>query len=216
LSIPLVETFYTLSSSVFCPVSLHQYEALQNDEPHLAKNIRIYKLEYLWKELQVVCPVMKNKQGKTGVVLSAVKLPFRRYPSHVYLYAILLCLLGVSMRKSAIASGAFFGIAHFSHSTVSRCFKRLEEKCELLLEWNFEGFDETPPLNELPAAKASIYRLMPALPGSLAMQLPKRWLEHKRAFCEKLFVLLLPLFHSPKKGNTLVFAFWKRFSKFLL
>ncbi len=100
---------------------------------------------YLSKELQVECPTIIENGVKCGVLLSTVKCPYRRYPSHVYLFSVLLCLIGISMRSAARRIRTLFGIAHFSHSTISRCFTRLGGESSLLETWYPES--ELEPCN---------------------------------------------------------------------
>ena len=175
-------------------------------------------MEYLCKIFQVECPIIIVDGKESGVIFSIVKLQYRPYPSHVYFYAILLCLIGYSMRRAAKKVALIFGILHFSHSTVSRCFARLENELPQLEGWDAETDLDTisielPPINTA-AHKAVIH---PTGPGSIAkLILPHCRQDSRKNLCVHLFRILQPILSFPEAGNHILFAFWKRFGRLLL
>lgn len=186
---------------------------------HPAKSAKTYQMEYLFKGFQMECPIIDMPEGGTGIWLSSVCLPYRRYPSHVYLFAALLCLIGYSMRKAAKAAGHLFGILKFSHSTISRCFTRMEHELSFLEEWvpfpYTEPFseEELPPVNR-PEHEKTIH---PAGPGSVAQFIiPHHWENLRQSLCKHLYRIFLPILPVPGIGNHLLFLFWKRFHRMLL
>lgn len=93
-----------------------------------------YKLFINNHELRLVCPMLKNGQHKNIVLWPAFKLPFRKYPVYVYLYAVALYLSSdLSMRDTAAYVRNKFGLDKFSHSTVSRALKKLSEIADTLV-----------------------------------------------------------------------------------
>lgn len=69
---------------------------------------------------------IKDSHQKTIVIWPAIKLPNRKYPVYVYLYAAALYLsCNLSMRNVAAKVRNIFGLDKFSHSTVSRSLKKL-------------------------------------------------------------------------------------------
>ncbi len=90
------------------------------------KKTASYKLFINNRELRLVCPLLKNEQNKTVVIWPSFKLPFRKYPVYVYLYAVALYLSSnLSMRNTASFVRNTFGLDKFSHSTISRALKKL-------------------------------------------------------------------------------------------
>ncbi len=87
-----------------------------------------YKLYVANRELQLECPTLKATTHKTIVLWPAIKLPYRKYPVYVYLYAAALYLSSnMSMRNVATKVRNKFGLDKFSHSTLCRSLKKLRE-----------------------------------------------------------------------------------------
>ncbi len=85
-----------------------------------------YKLYINHRELQLQCPLLKHPQQKNIVLWPADKLPYRKYPVYVYLYAAALYLSSdMSMRSVAAEIKKTFGLTGFSHSTLCRTLKKL-------------------------------------------------------------------------------------------
>jgi xanthosine utilization system XapX-like protein len=185
----------------------------------LADKVKAYQMEYLCKVFQVECPIIVVDGKESGVIFSTVKLQYRPYPSHVYLFAVLLCLIGNSMRRAAKKIARLFGIPHFSHSTISRCFARLEKELPQLEGWDPESdFDFVPPI-ELPPVNPAVHKAIinPAGPGSIAqLIIPRYRQDSRKSLCVHLFRILRPILSVPEAGNHILFAFWKRFGRLLL
>lgn len=107
-----------------------------------------YKLFINHRELQLECPLLKHPQHKNIVLWPADKLPYRKYPVYVYLYAVALYLsTNLSMRSAAAEVKKTFGLDGFSHSTLCRTLKKLKESSfELSLITSVISKDEEPPL----------------------------------------------------------------------
>ena len=85
-----------------------------------------YKLFINHREFQLECPLLKHSQCKNIVLWPALKLPYRKYPVHVYLYAVALYLsTNLDMRSAAAEVKKTFGLDGFSHSTLCRTLKKL-------------------------------------------------------------------------------------------
>jgi hypothetical protein len=136
--------------------------------------------------------------------MPAFKLPYRPYPCFVYLYAIALCLIGFSMRKAARQTGWKFGIPHFSHSTLSRIFPKLEEKASLLkAEWILK-LEETQGQTNFPSSIHS-------LPGNPTLFISPKWSAVRKESAPQLFHILRPLLDHPESGMLLVYKFFMRY-----
>jgi hypothetical protein len=87
-------------------------------------------------------------------------IPGRKYPIQVYLYAINLYITDpkASQRYVAEKTREKFGLGKFSHSTLSRTFKRLEESIKKALGGRFgvEHKTETEILNDGETEKTDV------------------------------------------------------------
>lgn len=124
-----------------------------------------YKLFINHRELQLECPLLKHPQHKNIVLWPADKLPYRKYPVYVYLYAVALYLsTNLSMRSAAAEVKKTFGLDGFSHSTLCRTLKKLKESSfELSLITSVISKDEEPPLvmrKSWDPARREQYRLL--------------------------------------------------------
>lgn len=78
------------------------------------------------KEKQLNCPMLKTQSNGNVVLCPSIKIPSRKYPVYVYLYAVALYLSSkMSMRDVASKVRKKFGLPSFSHSTLSRVLKKL-------------------------------------------------------------------------------------------
>lgn len=225
MSVPHSAGLYATSLSVFCPLSQAEVFALEKASS-LQKVWRTYQMEYLSKVLQIECPVLTNSvSGEPGVILSSVKLPFRRYPSHVYLFAMFLSLIGLSMRASSIRIQSLFGISKFSHSTISRCFRRLEKQVQQLAEWVTHE-PQIESTTQIALQAISPASLQHALKGTTAAVFgdkfcstfvhPRQWRCPRPLLYQTLHPFLSCLLPKPESGNNLLYVFWKRFGCLLL
>lgn len=213
------------STTIFVPLSPGEMGLLEKMGSFEAE-LRVYRMEYLSKVLQVECPVYApSSNGESGVFLSSVKLPYRRYPSHVYLFALLLTFIGLSMRAAAGRIRTLFGISSFSHSTISRVTDRMNAEMAQLSQWQPEESQEIHhEQNDLPQPRPSA--LAQALRGTTAAGpghglratcvQPRYWRKARPGLCKCLFRLLVPMLHLPEYGNWLVYAFSQQFERLLL
>jgi len=99
----------------------------------LLKKTITYKLSVNNYERNLICPLIRTESGNVTVIWPAFKLPFRKYPAYVYLYAVILYLSSdLSMRKVCTKVRKTFGIDGFCHSTLSRTLKKLSLEAEKL------------------------------------------------------------------------------------
>lgn len=213
------------STTIFVPLPPEEMVELEKMGSFEAAR-RVYRMEYLSKVLQVECPVYAtSSNGESGVFLSSVKLPYRHYPSHVYLFALLLTFIGLSMRKAARRTGILFGISNFSYSTISRVTDRMNTEIAQLSQWQpEESLEEHTTHNALPQPRPSA--VSQALKGTTAVGpghglhatciQPKNWRKSRPGLCECLFNLLVPMLYTPEYGNWLVYAFSQQFERLLL
>jgi len=119
-------------------------------EKAIRRKSRTYALFLHRRQLQLVCPLLKSGDGQTIVLWPAIKLPFRKYPVYVYLYATVLYLSSdLSMRATAAQVRRHFGLDTFSHSTVSRALRKLSDIAGILsslLPDSEPGMEESCPL----------------------------------------------------------------------
>lgn len=225
MSLPRTAVLYTTGTAVFVPLSPTEM-AEMNRQGFFQDKQRIYQMEYMSKVLQVECPVLRRSEAdEPGVVLSSIKLPHRPYPSHVYLLALLLTLIGLSMRKAAVRSRTLFGLSSFCHSTISRLTSRLYAELPLLLEWQPpEPQGEAATRSDLPQPRPAALRQ--AVIGTSAtgpghglhatFMEPKLWRKPRPGLAVCLFRLLEPMLRDLEYGNRLVHAFGQRFERLLL
>lgn len=81
------------------------------------------------------CPLINTENCSKVLLWPSVKLPFRKYPVYIYLYAVALYLsTNKSMRTVADEVKKLFGLEKFSHSTLSRTLKKLKIEVDTLQE----------------------------------------------------------------------------------
>ena len=158
-----------------------------------------YKFFINNKEKQLVCPMLKSDDKKNIVICPSIKLPNRKYPVYVYIYAVILYLSsGLSMRKVALKVRTKFGLENFSHSTLSRVLNKLSlnaEEISMLLDT--DDFEE--PQTEI--------KMRPAWKET---QLKKYQILHKT---------LSPILDPDKYmdfSSLLSYQFYERYHKYLI
>jgi len=159
-----------------------------------------YKLYINHRELQLECPLLKHPQHKNIVLWPAGKLPYRKYPVYVYLYAAAHYLFSdMSMRGVASEVKKTFGLAGFSHSTLCRTLQKLQKIVpELCLIVDSTAEDE-------------------ALPGLLAAR--KGWDPARREQYRLLLYLLAPVLDNLQTvyySSLLNYRYFNKTMKFLL
>lgn len=98
----------------------------------ISKKNKIYTLTFNYRDFQLHCPLFEFRPGKTAVIWPSFKLPRRPYPCFIYLYAVTRYLTTkMSMRLVAEEVRKKFGLATFSHSTISRALKKLIQQISI-------------------------------------------------------------------------------------
>jgi len=218
MSIPQVATIYAHTAKIFCPLSQEELKCLR-EQGQIANGMWVYCMEYLSQELHVECPDFANDGTVDGVLLTVVKRPYRRYPSHVYLFAVLLCLIGLSMRTAAKRIRILFGISRFSHSTISRTIGRLRRHICEISTFAEDNEAVAAAVNELPAVSQSAIRLAVRISGDAGPPHyvhPVRLCQAQPTLFDILYRILSPIMYQPERGNQLIYAIWKRYGCMLL
>ena len=163
-----------------------------------------------YRDIQVECPVQLDGKKPAGIILPAFKLPYRKYPVFVYLYAVALYLSGKSMRGAAKETAEKFGVPGFSHSTISRTLRALILKIDELAAI-------CPPASESPQTEAEADCAEPtALPSQPFLVVRPRWIDSRKQAAQNLFNVLAPIFSSPESGNTLAYRYFIQYGRLLL
>lgn len=207
MNITLVPAECNKIDTVFCPLTSEEFAMLQK-EGLIDSKKRTYRMVLYHHEVQVECPILMDGKHAVGIIMPAFKLPYRPYPCYVYLFAIVLYLIGYSMRKSAAKVQKKFGISGFSHSTISRTWAALLKKADLLsavIEPNTFDYE----ISNLKASGKST-------PSYPVFTERKSWTQEKRqaAFC--LFKSLNSLLFNPKDGMMLVYRYFMRYCRLLI
>lgn len=176
----------------------------------MAKNKRVYRMVLHYRDIQVACPVQLDGKKPVGIILPAFKLPYRKYPVFVYLYAVLLYLIGKSMRTAARETAERFGVPGFSHSTISRTLEALMLK--------IDGLTAICPLEpELHrAGTGPKCAISDTLPGQPTLVVRPRWNDSRKRAAPQLFNVLASLFSSPESGNMLAYRYFIQYGHLLL
>jgi len=97
---------------------------------------RHYLLRYANSTHNIVCPVYANADGEDIIVIPYFFYPGRWYPVQAYLYASCQYSSNSAMGQRAAAekTRAKFGLKYFSHSTVCRTSKDIENSYRKALE----------------------------------------------------------------------------------
>jgi hypothetical protein len=215
MNITLVQAEFKPSETIFCPFSQEEFEKLKQ-AGIVAKKKRIYRMVLQYRDIQVECPVKLDGKKPAGIIFPAFKLPYRRYPVFVYLYAVALYLAGESMRKAARKTAEKFGAPKFSHSTVSRTLDTLTLKIDELTAICL-------PESEMPQTQTSTQTSTGAdcappvvLPGQPFLVVRPYWKEARKQAAPRLFSVLSPLLSSPESGSKLAYRCFTKYGRLLL
>lgn len=209
MNITLALAEYKPFETIFCPFSLEEFEKLRQ-AGIVAKKKRIYRMVLHYRDIQVECPVQLDGKKPVGIIFPAFKLPYRKYPVFVYLYAVALYLAGESMRKAARKTAEKFGVPKFSHSTVSRILDALTLKIDELTAIG-------PPESEMPqTGDGACYAAPAAMLGHPSLVLRPRWKEARKQAAPHLFNVLSSLFSSPESGSKLAYRYFTKYGRLLL
>jgi hypothetical protein len=185
-----------------CVFSKETLEKLCTNETMCRCKI-LYKLYINNRELQLECPVIKNPQQENIVIWPAIKLPHRKYPVHIYLYAVAIYLSSnLSMRKVAAKVRNVFGLDKFSHSTLSRSLKKL---VAIVDELEMIVATDMPEYKDISCGDTLV---------------PKRcWDTTRQDKYQKLLHLLFPVLdklEAMKYGALLNYRYFNKTMKFLI
>lgn len=209
MNITLVLTEFKPFETNFCPFSQEEFEKLKQTGI-VAKKKRNYRMVLHYRDIQVECPVQLDGKKPVGIIFPAFKLPYRKYPVFVYLYAVALYLAGESMRKAARKTAEKFGVPKFSHSTVSRTLDALTLKIDELTAI-------CPPESETPQAGAEANCAAPAaMPVQPSLFLRSCWREVRKQAAPHLFSVLSPLLSSPESASKLAYRYFTKYGRLLL
>lgn len=211
MNITLVQAEYKPFEIIFCPFSLEEFEELRHAGV-VAKKKRNYHMELHYRDIQVECPVQLDGKKPVGIILPAFKLPYRKYPVYVYLYAVVLYLAGESMRKAARKTGEKFGVPKFSHSTVSRTLDALTLKIdELTAIRPLES--ETP---QTPQTSSGTDCALPVVLPQPALVMRPYWKKKRKQAAGHLLCILSSLLSSPESASKLAYRYFAKYGRLLL
>ena len=197
MNISLVPTDFKPGKRNFCPLPMEMVNLLKQEGIILNK-MWVYRLELNHLDIQIECPVIMNEDKRPiCVIMPAFKLPYRRYPGYVYLYAVVIHLMGLSMRKAAVEVRKKFGIEKFSHSTISRVL------AALLL--NAESLSQI-------CTQETAYD--PAESPGLAER--TTWASEKKKSAQKLLSSLSVVLSTPEAGTMIIYRYFMHYCQFLL
>lgn len=218
MSIAHVDSIYIQSEKIFCPLSRDEMESLKQLGLLDSKNMRIYQMEYLARILEVHCPIIEQSGGGFRLVLSCEKRPYRRYPSHVYLYAALLYILGLSMREAARRVRRLFSLTRFSHSTISRLFKHLAIFTDELEDYALKNPPATEAVNQLPEpGKGSVSLATADVKGQAGFFLPgSRASQSRSRLMAALYKLLIASLARPAQASCIILPLWQLYGVMIL
>lgn len=197
MNISLVPTDFKPGKRIFCPLPIGMVNLLKQ-ERIISNKMWVYRLELNHLDIQIECPVIMNEDKRpVCVIMPAFKLPYRRYPAYVYLYAVAIHLKGLSMRKTAEEVRKKFGIEKFSHSTVSRVLARLLLNAESLSQicTHETAYD-------------------PAKSPALAER--TNWDSEKKKSAQKLLSSLSAVLSTPETGTMIIYRYFMRYCHLLL
>ena len=193
---------YKGSDTIFYHLTNEEYCRLKR-AGIIAKKLHTYRLVINFREIQVECPVILRDKRPVAMILPAFKLPYRPYPSFVYLFAVALYLTGVPMRKAAMITSKKFRIPGFSHSTISRAFSRMALNSEM---------SETL-LHDKALPDTTTHTALPGKPGGIV---PPHCSGAKKKVTPLLLNVLAPILEIPFKDSLLVYEHFMKYCCLLL
>jgi len=109
--------------------------------------------------IEVVCAEIRDQENKNEdgyLIVPEFLIPGRPYPIYVYLYAITIYCLNVTLgqRKAAEMTRERFGLKTFSHTTLGRALKKLEK---LIKEYE-DVQEEREDANNSPSAEGGKFQ----------------------------------------------------------
>jgi len=134
MMISLINSQINIENELYCGIDKNYLDHIYDYELFSAK-YREYKIVFAYREYILKCPVLSGNEIPPLVLIPSLKIPRKRYPVYVYLYAVTLYLSSsLSMRKICAEVRKIFGLETFSHSTLSRTLKKLIANINLISE----------------------------------------------------------------------------------
>ena len=131
----IITYFCTLENQKDCQIQIEPPKELK-EFLDLAESVRYhhYQIEYI-KHHEIVCPRYYFANGISVTLIPWYLIPGRPYPIQIYLFACELYSSNpkLGQRGAAEATRIKFNLETFSHSTVCRSFKSLEDAQRLSL-----------------------------------------------------------------------------------
>jgi hypothetical protein len=163
------------------------------------KKAKQYVMVLHYHAITIECPILLMNDGSYRIIWPSFKLPNRPYPIFVYLYAAALYLSGrESMRDTAEKTKKHFGLATFSHTTISRFLPKIYLTLPALIRYGAQIASEW---------SAVISRAIRR----------KRWDETQYEKAEQLCNLIGPTLRAPPEfGCWLAQRYWDDRACFLV
>lgn len=132
--ITLIDTKININNDDFyCYIAKDIQDKLERNKIIRRRSLA-YKLSINNYQKQLICPLLQCPSGVNVALWPSIKLPNRKYPVYVYVYAAALYLSSkMNMRDAASMTRQKFGLESFSHSTLSRILKKLSMNTVKLL-----------------------------------------------------------------------------------
>jgi len=130
--ISLINSQINIENQHFCGIDKNY---LDNIYKHclFSNKFKEYKIIFGYREYTLKCPIIIDGNSKRIALVPSLKIPRKKYPTYVYLYAVALYLSSkVSMRKVCKEVKRIFGLESFSHSTLSRTIKKLANNISMI------------------------------------------------------------------------------------
>lgn len=107
-----------------------------------------YKINFNFRDYLILCPILYIDNKKT-ILFPAFKLPRKKYPCHVYLFATIKYInFDLNMRQVARVTRKKFGLDSFSPATVCRSVNKfLEIKDEFENDLQVEKINLNPRIS---------------------------------------------------------------------
>ncbi len=158
-----------------------------------------YVMVLHYRTITIECPVLKMKDGTYQIIWPSFKLPHRSHPAFVYLYAAVMYLSSKeSMRDTAARTIKAFGLATFSHTTISRFLPRIYQTLPGLVSYGAQV------ASEWGAGLSRVIRR-------------RRWDEALHEKAVQLCRLIDPILRAPPEfGNWLAQQYWQDAARFLV
>ena len=145
--ITLIDDEINMDTDNFCCTLSFDTLSKLYDNDLIRRKTLSYKLSLDNRDIRLVCPMLKTSCEKNVALWPSIKLLFRKYPVHIYIYSAALYLSSdLTMRETAYHVRQKFGLENFSHSTISRALKKLSDIVDELLDLWEKDIPSTTPM----------------------------------------------------------------------